>query len=353
MPSAGGESDELSLVIQPLAERLLAEIRRSLEYFTTQEDGVPVTKILITGGGAKIKGIKEFFNDRLKLEILDLEVFGKAKLPSTGVADPSAYQSSYGLALRLLNPTDLSLNLLPSDLLQEIAAARKALWLRYLAILGVILLLEGLVWSGATYYKRKMLIERLTVEYEGEVKVGGKPFLIDKKPVRNPQVIDTLEKIKENRNQLQNRFKTISDLEQNRYDWIAIMAALQEVIPSNTWISGSNLTFSPSSGLTLNLKTFDEKAPRELFQRVKNSKYLSYNTTGINVTRNQENGVNVWSWTVTLGFKFQPLGSADVYPEGATPAVPTEPTAPADTAAAAVPTDTTAATPATDTAVKP
>jgi Tfp pilus assembly protein PilN len=315
-PPSGGEeigtsvaSSDPSQIAQPLAERLLAEIRRSLEYYTSQEDGAPVTRIYITGAGCMLGGVKEFLATRLNMEILELDVFGTAKIAGT-VENPHSFQSAYGLALRLLKPADITLNLLPSDLSARLAEGAKAVWNRYAALLGIVLLAEivGLGWLE--YAGRMTKVEALRQQYDGEVRVNDQPVLIDGRPVLNREVLEKMAEIQQRRESLDMRFKAISSLEDGKYDWIAIMDALRRCVPENCWIEASAFSFTPT-GITLSLKTTIEDNSRIFYRNVKSSQYLDYSGTGINLTRSKEDGVNVWAWSATLTFKFQKAGSAD------------------------------------------
>ncbi len=305
----------MSTIVQPLAERMLAEIRRSLEYFSSQEDGVPVTRMYITGSGAKLSGLKEFLSARLNLEIVELDAFGIAKLPSTGVEDPSAYQTVYGLAVRLLSPADATLNLLPSNLLASLAGEAKKIWAKYASILGIVLIAEAGGWCWLKYDHRKTNVEFLRAEYEGPVKLGTKPFTIDDKPVLHKEVLERIAEVQKRRDQLDVRFQAIHELEVTKYDWIAILHGIQRVIPDKAWIADAGFSLG-SSGLALNMRTTEEDNPRVMYNSINNSPFLEWGGGGISVNQVEERGQKIWQWSVPLKFKFRPAGAADVDENG-------------------------------------
>ncbi|MEW6201462.1 MAG: type IV pilus assembly protein PilM [bacterium] len=88
-------------------ENLALELRRSLAYYTSKYRGEVVNKILLTGGGSLLRGIKKFFEDELGLPVgygnplgniaytgdQDIELIS-ARVPFLGVA--------VGLSLRQL-----------------------------------------------------------------------------------------------------------------------------------------------------------------------------------------------------------------------------------------------------------
>ncbi len=305
-PAAG---PDVNTVIQPLAERLLAEVRRSLEYYTSQEDGVPVTKVYITGGAAKLGGLKEFLAARLNLEIIELEALGNAKI-SSPPENPGAYQSCYGVGQTLLSTAPVTLNLLPSDLLQSFAESSRGVYKRYATLLAILLVGEAGAYGWFAYSKRKAQVEELRAKYEGQVIVDGKPLLINEKPVLNKEVLDRIAEIQKRRDQLDERFKAIRELETSKYDWIAMMEAIRRSIPEKAWLTNAGFDFT-AAGITLNLRTTVEDNARIFYKNVTTSTHLSYAGTGINLRRERLEGVDYWSWDAPLTYKFQPAGSLD------------------------------------------
>lgn len=67
-----GENPPLR-VLQPHVDDLIREIRRSLNYYQSQQtDGAqanPVTNMIVSGGGAKLKGLAEYIADKLGLQV--------------------------------------------------------------------------------------------------------------------------------------------------------------------------------------------------------------------------------------------------------------------------------------------
>ncbi|HBW47748.1 TPA: hypothetical protein DEF17_07440, partial [bacterium] len=317
-PPSGGEEQGMdsdpakdpNAIVQPLAERLLAEIRRSLEYYTSQEDGVAVSKIYITGGAMRLNGLKEFLSARLNLEVIELDTFGSAKVPESAMSNPAIYQSAFGLALTLLSTENITLNLLPSDLYAQIAMSSRVVWKQYASVLGIILICEVGTFLWFTYNNMKTALAELTAEYEGQVKINGQPLIIDDKPVLNKDVLARMSEMQKRRDQLDERFKAINELEVSKYDWIAIMESVRKAIPENVWITDQTLVWTPA-GFTLHLKTNVEENARICYKNIQSSACLTYSGTGINLQRTKEDKVDYWSWDAPITFKFQPLGSAD------------------------------------------
>ncbi|HTQ11314.1 MAG TPA: type IV pilus assembly protein PilM [Fimbriimonadaceae bacterium] len=65
-------------VLQPHVDDLVREIRRSLNYYQSQQQDAKkgsVDALLLTGGGAKLMGLSEYMGHKLGIETLSLDVF--------------------------------------------------------------------------------------------------------------------------------------------------------------------------------------------------------------------------------------------------------------------------------------
>jgi type IV pilus assembly protein PilM len=93
--------------MQPHADELIREIRRSLNYYQSQqtEHGAPnpVTQVLISGGGARMTGLTEYAAHKLGLSAACRGVFDNPRFMYGGTNDPGnglEYSVASGLALR-------------------------------------------------------------------------------------------------------------------------------------------------------------------------------------------------------------------------------------------------------------
>lgn len=66
-------------VLQPHIDDLFREIRRSLNYYQSQQtdqgEAKPVTKIIVSGGGARMPGMAEYMSHKLDIPVASLGVF--------------------------------------------------------------------------------------------------------------------------------------------------------------------------------------------------------------------------------------------------------------------------------------
>lgn len=96
-------------VLQPHVDDLIREIRRSLNYYQSQqtEGGSqnPVTHLLVSGGGAKIAGLGDYLAHKLGIQVVTTGVFDNPKFSYAG-AEPIGngldIAVASGLAMRAL-----------------------------------------------------------------------------------------------------------------------------------------------------------------------------------------------------------------------------------------------------------
>ena len=106
LPNSGVDEVPPLKVIQPQLEDLVREIKRSMNYFQSQQsesgEGRQVEKIVLSGGGAKMNGLSEYLAQRLNMEVVAPGVFTNPRIlpngPDAGPGHEVAVAS--GLALR-------------------------------------------------------------------------------------------------------------------------------------------------------------------------------------------------------------------------------------------------------------
>ncbi len=59
----------LSMLMRPVLEKLLSEIRTSFDFYTTEFHVSHVEKVIISGGGSELKGLREFLANELGIEV--------------------------------------------------------------------------------------------------------------------------------------------------------------------------------------------------------------------------------------------------------------------------------------------
>lgn len=109
-PDADPEQIGLARAVQPVMDELLREVRRSTNYYQSQlndpassilppgvgEGSGAVSKIVITGGSAKMRGLESYMSARLGVPVEVWNVFDNPALDTTAFA-PSFLQENHAL----------------------------------------------------------------------------------------------------------------------------------------------------------------------------------------------------------------------------------------------------------------
>ena len=95
-------------VLQPHIDDLIREIRRSLNYYQSQQaetgESNPVTKLVLSGGGARLAGLDEYVAHKLGIDTVSVGVFDTEQITANNLdaGDVHGFQLSVasGLAMR-------------------------------------------------------------------------------------------------------------------------------------------------------------------------------------------------------------------------------------------------------------
>ena len=138
---------------RPVLERLVTQIKRSMEYCEHEFGSDPAKKIMLAGNGARLKGLKEYLSKEMGVEIVDV-------LPEIAEA--------VGLALG----SNKDINLLPDKFKEEKGNALKKVSIRMIAIVAWLLFLfsYGLLSVKAINLKKEVEIYRAHLNTVHEIR---------------------------------------------------------------------------------------------------------------------------------------------------------------------------------------
>ncbi|MDD5354225.1 MAG: type IV pilus assembly protein PilM, partial [bacterium] len=121
---------QISPLMRPILERLANEIRRSMDYYREESRGKRVTKVVLLGGNAELKGLPEFLNSSLGLTV---EIFQPLKnlemdLPEDRKKELCQLGPRLAIAMGASLQGTKGINLLPQELKEQATkTARSAL----------------------------------------------------------------------------------------------------------------------------------------------------------------------------------------------------------------------------------
>lgn len=292
-----GPADE-SAILNPMAERLLAEIRRSLEFYATQEGGGQVGRIVVSGGTSHLTGITEFLQARLNIPVVRVNPFEGVK----GADDLGpAFHAVFGLSLAGIGAASIGANLVPPDILLRRRARRAARELTIAGLLAAALVAE-VGWVGwSLYTERRDFLRRLEEKIESPAEVGGQPLLTaDGTPIRYSEALSQVTAFEEEQEKLRARLAAIKDLEAEKARWLDVLEELRRVLPENTWITGGiNLS---KAGFALSLQTTVNGEHRRFFDDLGRSALLTNRSSSMSTSQPQP---GLWAWAADVGIRWR------------------------------------------------
>jgi type IV pilus assembly protein PilM len=109
---------QVAVRIRPVLEKLETEISRSFDYYAFQFQGETITRLLLAGGGGKLKGIESFFTERFDAKVGFLDPLAPIILQDSPVFSEvdGATRPVFTVAVSLSLPLTERFNLLPVDL---------------------------------------------------------------------------------------------------------------------------------------------------------------------------------------------------------------------------------------------
>jgi type IV pilus assembly protein PilM len=136
--------------MKPVFSDLVAEIQRSLGYFSGSHRGTSYTKIILLGGGFKLQGLNKYIQQTTQLNVVRPDSFEKIT-PAASVSSAKLHDSicdlaiTYGLGLQSLGFAKINSNLLPKGIARRMMWARKSKFFTAAAALLLAASLLGLL----------------------------------------------------------------------------------------------------------------------------------------------------------------------------------------------------------------
>lgn len=114
----GEVNPEASAAATQLANRLVAEVRRTLDFYVSQPDGVTVDSVVLSGGSSKLPNLSGYIEEKIGLMVETFEAPKTERLafdaaPAEGWG---GYLPALGLALTGLGLGKIEIDFLPSNL---------------------------------------------------------------------------------------------------------------------------------------------------------------------------------------------------------------------------------------------
>jgi hypothetical protein len=145
----GESGDRFSAMLRPQVERLVLEIKRSVEYYTQSINQEGVSELYLSGGGALLRNLAASLSEQLGMEVRDLPVRDCVKFSSEVVEqrfkrDAIVLSAAIGAALG----KGKQLNLLPKAMQVNRTITKVRKWSQVAAAVALAALLSGYFVAG-------------------------------------------------------------------------------------------------------------------------------------------------------------------------------------------------------------
>lgn len=220
-------AEKVSSILEKGFERIVTEIRKSFDFYVSQTQAQPVTRILICGGTAYMEGVNEFLEDRLgvPVNVLETENIENISIPEEYKSIVKNEPVLIGMALRAADRAVCSLSFSPAQIKEKLELERRAPMLSMMAVLLIVML------AGAIYFLNIMLNTRR--QAVAQVRQVVEPVVSQNEELT--QVRNVQEKYME-------RFKKINQVAEKRGYLSRLFLEVQRLIPQYIWLDTIELT---------------------------------------------------------------------------------------------------------------
>ncbi len=110
-------NQDASMAVTEVADKIVSEIRRSLDFYITQPDGMAIDSLVISGGQALLPGMSDYLEEKLTVPVtVTQEIPEGAPIRWSDSAGPiTPYLIPMGLALQGMGVGSIQVDFLPED----------------------------------------------------------------------------------------------------------------------------------------------------------------------------------------------------------------------------------------------
>ena len=244
-------------IIETPLENIISEVRRSIDFYVSQPDGMAVSKVLVTGGTAKIPGIEEFISERLgipteRAQAPEIPGLDCSELDWDNMGDQLGV--SVGLATRAVNVGTFKMNFIPPSIKQDIALEQKRA-----SIITQGFLIMALIASLIVYINYQIKLKnQINQHFEDYIKIN------------EGKLGKELANLITEKKAIEERFKAFDHISNLRGKLSVILLDLPKMVPDQVWITGLSLD---GEKVTINGKAEGEEGIEEFVNRIRLSAY--------------------------------------------------------------------------------
>jgi len=248
---ASPQVQSAEITVQPAIAELVGEIRNSVQYFATLPGRAPIARVLLTGGGARLRGLVKELRTQVRIPVEHVSPLARLDLskidldPEQAASIEPVLATPIGLALPEPNPSVKKFNLVPPEVTQR-AFERGVIRKAFMAAAVVVLLLVGVsAWRFLQVRSAQNGVTNLHAVVAG----------------LNEQ-IPKYDKVVAINNELRLAKSQVSGLANTAVDWSAVVAQLSTRIPTGLNVNTFTGTGSaPAAGAPASTATATATTP--------------------------------------------------------------------------------------------
>jgi type IV pilus assembly protein PilM len=225
------QADDPKAVFQamrPVFSDLLAEIQRSLGYFSSLDKAAKIGEVIALGNAMKLPGLQRYLAQNLEQEVKPIEEFQRLAAGSAGGSaafkeNVLSFAPAYGLCIQGLGKSELKTNLLPEEIVTRRLVRSKKPW----AVAGVAAVLAGLTFNYFTHVSAWSAVNTKDDSWTAPLSTASSTKTmadgLDSTRLSLKSAAETLVGVQ----------KKLTDNVEGRLRWLELMKAIDAALPSD------------------------------------------------------------------------------------------------------------------------
>ena len=219
-------------ILGPSLQRLVTEITRSFAYFRSQPGGGPVSRVVLTGGGACLRNIVPYLQRQLGVEVrIAHPLAGLALGPGAQEVNERPEQAAtvLGLALRCAQTVPIEINLIPPRI-REAARRKEQAFYWFMSLVTLALIMASIIPLHAkrdeNVKKQIAQLREVLKKYDpalGAATDGPPPASVFEGQLKAARAL---------RSDYEGKLSTLDKMYQDRVPWLSYISAVNEARPA-------------------------------------------------------------------------------------------------------------------------
>ncbi len=257
----GGEGPsavDVATVLEEGFEAIVGDIRRSLDFFVSQPDSSPFTRVFVCGGTSAMEGTDEFLEDRLGVPV-QLADFTQSEQLEWNIPNKEDFAREgivAGLAIRCAKLAPLDTNVAPDSTKQRLEFERRMPMLSLTGLILAALLFAGFSGMQTCIEREKRALQRIQ-------------NVVDPSGVGPNQ--QELREIREVQDKYNDRFDKLSKVAEKRGLITERYLEVLSLVPGDVWLTVVDIA---SDRMTLQGKALNENRLNEFISNLRLSPYI-------------------------------------------------------------------------------